>query len=70
MGGWNASVYRTSPVEKLAGKSNYPTWNPTVLMELRANKVAKAITLKTAPVNPDELGAEEINTKIQEWLSE
>ena len=59
---------RHNPIDKLEGKANYTTWNPAVLMELRANKVAKILTLKITPVNPDELDSEEINGKIKEWL--
>lgn len=67
MGGWSDST-RRNEIEKLAGKSNYLTWNPAVLMELRANKVAKILTLKATPVNPEDLEQQEIDEKVKEWL--
>ena len=68
MGGWKDSTYRRNEIKKLAGKSNYLTQNPAVLMKLRANKVAKILTLKIVPVNPEDLEIEEINDKIKGWL--
>jgi hypothetical protein len=56
-------------IEKLKGKLNYPTWKTAIMMNLRANQVANAIT-QDPPVNPADLTDAELVEKIKEWLAE
>lgn len=63
------ALIKKTKLNKLKGKSNYTTWVPATMMELRKEKVAKMIT-ETPPSNPDDIEEKDIAEKIKEWLAE